>query len=68
MLQKQHGEWAILGDPTEGALVTLAAKAGIEKDQWQSKLPRMWRSSFFLRTQADECDLSSASRGKRNGN
>ncbi|MFM9160455.1 MAG: magnesium-transporting ATPase, partial [Dolichospermum sp.] len=31
---QQQGEWAILGDPTEGALVTLAGKAGIEQDQW----------------------------------
>ena len=30
-LQKEDGAWAIVGDPTEGALVTLAAKAGLEK-------------------------------------
>ena len=41
VLQQQQGEWAILGDPTEGALVTLAGKAGIEQDQWSSKLPRV---------------------------
>ncbi|MEO1402563.1 MAG: cation-translocating P-type ATPase [Cyanobacteria bacterium J06635_1] len=29
VLQKENGEWAILGDPTEGALVTLAGKAGL---------------------------------------
>lgn len=40
VLQQKNGEWTILGDPTEGALVTLAAKGGIEKDQWDSKLPR----------------------------
>jgi Ca2+-transporting ATPase len=41
VLQQQKGEWRILGDPTEGALVTVAAKAGIEQDQWNSKLPRV---------------------------
>ncbi|MBD2435464.1 cation-translocating P-type ATPase [Nostoc sp. FACHB-110] len=46
VLQKEKGEWAILGDPTEGALVTLAGKAGIEKDQWNSKLPRVSEFPF----------------------
>ncbi|MBE9053269.1 cation-translocating P-type ATPase [Nostocales cyanobacterium LEGE 11386] len=46
VLQKEKGEWAILGDPTEGALVTLAGKAGIEKDQWNSKLPRIGEFPF----------------------
>ncbi|MDB9445336.1 cation-translocating P-type ATPase [Anabaena sp. CS-542/02] len=46
VLQKEKGEWAILGDPTEGALVTLAGKAGIEKDQWYSKLPRVSEFPF----------------------
>ncbi|MDZ8106630.1 MAG: cation-translocating P-type ATPase [Nostoc sp. DedQUE12a] len=46
VLQKEKGEWAILGDPTEGALVTLAGKAGIEKEQWNSKLPRVSEFPF----------------------
>ncbi|MBN3868958.1 cation-translocating P-type ATPase [Nostoc sp. JL33] len=46
VLQKEQGEWAILGDTTEGALLTLAAKAGIEKDQWNSKLPRVGEFPF----------------------
>jgi P-type Ca2+ transporter type 2C len=45
-LQNQNGEWKILGDPTEGALVTLAAKGGVEKDQWDSKLPRVAEFPF----------------------
>ncbi|NJM70596.1 MAG: cation-translocating P-type ATPase [Scytonema sp. RU_4_4] len=45
-LQQEQGEWKILGDPTEGALVTLAAKGGIEKDQWDSKLPRVGEFPF----------------------
>ena len=46
VLQKEQGEWAILGDPTEGALLTMAGKAGIEKDQWNSKLPRVAEFPF----------------------
>lgn len=46
VLQKEQGEWAILGDPTEGSLVTVAGKAGIEKDQWSSKLPRVSEFPF----------------------
>jgi len=46
VLQQQQGEWTILGDPTEGALVTLAGKAGIEQDQWSSKLPRISEFPF----------------------
>jgi P-type Ca2+ transporter type 2C len=46
VLQKEAGEWAILGDPTEGALLTLAGKVGIEKDQWNSKLSRVAEFPF----------------------
>ncbi|NJM23784.1 MAG: cation-translocating P-type ATPase [Richelia sp. RM2_1_2] len=46
VLQQEKGDWIILGDPTEGALVTLAAKAGIEQDQWNSKLPRVGEFPF----------------------
>jgi P-type Ca2+ transporter type 2C len=45
-LQQEKGEWKILGDPTEGALLTLAGKGGIEKDQWDSKLPRVGEFPF----------------------
>ncbi|MEL7357738.1 MAG: cation-translocating P-type ATPase [Cyanobacteria bacterium J06560_6] len=33
-------QWAIVGDPTEGALVTLAAKAGLEKKTLDNEFPR----------------------------
>jgi P-type Ca2+ transporter type 2C len=46
VLQQEKGQWVILGDPTEGALVTLAGKGGIEKDQWASKLPRVSEFPF----------------------
>lgn len=45
-LQQEKSDWKILGDPTEGALLTVAAKAGIEKDQWASRLPRVAEFPF----------------------
>jgi P-type Ca2+ transporter type 2C len=32
-LEQQDGQWSIKGDPTEGALLTLAAKAGLFQEQ-----------------------------------
>lgn len=46
ILQQEKGDWTILGDPTEGALLSLAGKAGIEKDQWSSRLPRVAEFPF----------------------
>ncbi len=46
LLQEEKGQWTILGDPTEGALLSLAGKAGIEKDQWSSRLPRVAEFPF----------------------
>ncbi|MBF2027549.1 MAG: cation-translocating P-type ATPase [Oscillatoriales cyanobacterium C42_A2020_001] len=46
ILQQQNGEWIILGDPTEGALLSLSGKAGFERDQWMSKLPRIAEIPF----------------------
>lgn len=45
-LQRENGEWIILGDPTEGALLSLAGKASIEKDQWSNQLPRVGEFPF----------------------
>jgi Ca2+-transporting ATPase len=46
ILQQENGQWIILGDPTEGALLVAAAKAGFERDQWNSKLPRVAEFPF----------------------
>jgi P-type Ca2+ transporter type 2C len=45
-LQKEKGEWSIWGDPTEGALVVAAAKAGFEQNHWQYQLPRLREVPF----------------------
>ncbi len=38
--------WGILGDPTEGALVVAAAKAGLDKDTLEKTLPRVEEIPF----------------------
>jgi len=46
-LQKNAAnEWAIIGDPTEGALITLAAKANIEAAVLNVQLPRIAEIPF----------------------
>lgn len=45
-LQEEKAQWTILGDPTEGALLSLAGKAGIYKEQWSSRLPRVFEFPF----------------------
>lgn len=37
--QNQHGGWSITGDPTEGALLTAAGKAGLFKQPLEVKSP-----------------------------
>ncbi|RLE81101.1 MAG: ATPase [Thermoprotei archaeon] len=40
-LHREENEWKIIGDPTEGALVVLAAKARILKEDYEKKYPRV---------------------------
>jgi Ca2+-transporting ATPase len=46
VLQKEVGEWVIVGDPTEGSLLTLSGKAGFQKDLWADKFPRVAEFPF----------------------
>lgn len=45
-LQKEEGKWAIMGDPTEGALLVLASKAGLGPIELQNAFPRMMEVPF----------------------
>jgi P-type Ca2+ transporter type 2C len=45
-LQKENGQWSILGDPTEGALLVVAGKAGLERTNYDYKLPRVAEFPF----------------------
>ncbi len=40
-LQERDGQWRLNGDPTEGALVVLARKAGLEPSYQQEQWPRI---------------------------
>lgn len=45
-LVKENEEWKVQGEPTEGALIVLAKKAGIEKDNYHGKFPRIHEHPF----------------------
>ncbi|RZM75263.1 cation-translocating P-type ATPase [Leptolyngbya iicbica] len=46
ILQKEQGEWVILGDPTEGALVVLAGKGGLNQQQLLHQFERVSEWAF----------------------
>jgi Ca2+-transporting ATPase len=46
ILQYEEGEWQILGDPTEGAIIALAGKGGIDKEPLCLKFPRVGEIPF----------------------
>jgi len=41
VLHERDGDWKLEGDPTEGALLTLALKAGLERHYESESLPRI---------------------------
>lgn len=40
-LSEKAGRWEVHGDPTEGALLTSAAKAGLDRKEWTTRLRRI---------------------------
>jgi P-type Ca2+ transporter type 2C len=46
ILQHDKGEWTILGDPTEGALIAVAGKGGVDKEPITQQLPRVGEFPF----------------------
>jgi Ca2+-transporting ATPase len=46
ILQKQQGDWEIMGDPTEGALLAVAGKAGLNKPEQDFRLNRISEFPF----------------------
>jgi Ca2+-transporting ATPase len=47
---ESSSEWNIKGDPTEGALVVAAAKAGLQKESLDSEYPRVQEIPFSSET------------------
>lgn len=46
ILQKEQGEWAILGDPTEGSLIVLAGKCGLNQQALLQQIERVAEQPF----------------------
>ncbi|OGA74148.1 MAG: ATPase [Betaproteobacteria bacterium RIFCSPLOWO2_12_FULL_65_14] len=46
VLANEAGRWSVKGDPTEGALVVLSAKAGIGQERMREKAPRIGEIPF----------------------
>lgn len=49
-LVQREGRWEIKGDPTEGALVVLAAKAGLDRGALDAEFPRVGEIPFTSET------------------
>jgi len=49
-LKQEEGEWKIIGDPTEGSLVVIAHKAGINPDEIRKEIPRTGEIPFSSET------------------
>lgn len=45
-LVKENGKWEIMGDPTEGALITLGDKGGLENNKLNQDFPRVKEYPF----------------------
>ena len=45
-LQQRDGHWTVVGDPTEGALIVAARKAGLEADRLEQRFARVGEIPF----------------------
>lgn len=43
---EEHGDWYVVGDPTEGALITMARKAGFDLEKWDHDIPEIKEFQF----------------------
>ncbi len=50
LVQEDDGKWELRGDPTEGALVVAAAKAGVRREEAESRFPRADEIPFTSET------------------
>ena len=54
VLQERDGRWTVQGDPTEGALIVAARKAGLEAEALDARFERVGGGAVLVRAQADE--------------
>lgn len=45
-IEQKENQWIVIGDPTEGSLITLAMKAGIDIDDLKQKFPQIGEIPF----------------------
>ncbi len=45
-LENKNDKWRVLGDPTEGALLTMVGKAGFDKEKMDKQLERVYEMTF----------------------
>ncbi len=43
---QEHPDWYVVGDPTEGALITMVRKAGYDPEQWEAAIPETKEFQF----------------------
>jgi len=46
VLQERNGQWTVQGDPTEGALIVAARKAGLESEELKARFKRVGEVPF----------------------
>jgi Ca2+-transporting ATPase len=66
VVQESEGRWLVQGDPTEGALIVAARKAGLRSDQLDAQLPRVGELPFSSERKLMSTihrDVASAERG-----
>ena len=54
VLQERDGRWTVQGDPTEGALIVAAHKAGLEDEALDARFRRIARGAVLIGAQADD--------------
>ena len=50
IVEEESGTWRVKGDPTEGALIVAAAKAGLDKLELERRMPRIGEIPFTSET------------------
>ena len=58
VVQERDGRWTVQGDPTEGALLVAARKAGLRPEALDKRLAPHRRGPVLFRAEADEHDSS----------
>jgi Ca2+-transporting ATPase len=65
LLQERDGRWSVQGDPTEGALIVAARKAGLEGDELGKRFQRIGEVPFDSERKLMTTVHKDAARGER---